>query len=96
MSAHTPGPWQVNHRNPFQVCDADGEVRGCAPIATVAAIGSLRECRANVRVIAAAPKMLAALQECAAALEQYDTLPSDKAKALRKALRAVIVEAEGA
>ena len=62
MSAHTPGPWQVNMRDPLQVCDADGDVRGCAPIAKIAAIGSLRECRANARLIAAAPMLLEALE----------------------------------
>ena len=29
---HTPLPWQVNSTDKFQVCDSDGEVRGCATI----------------------------------------------------------------
>jgi hypothetical protein len=65
MSAkHTPGPWQVNHNNPLQVCDADGEVRGCAPIATAWTPTQqiTREAVANARLIAAAPELLEALK----------------------------------
>jgi hypothetical protein len=61
MSQHTPGPWQVNHWDKTQVCDADGEVRGCAPIAYCE--GSMAERKANARLIAAAPELLAALQK---------------------------------
>ena len=64
MSAqHTPGPWQVNYEDSTQVCDADGKNRGCARIAHCrAAPGyTVAERRANARLIAAAPDMLAAL-----------------------------------
>lgn len=57
---HTPGPWQVNSFDPLQICDTDGEWRGCAPIATTH--GNAAEARANARLIAAAPALLAALQ----------------------------------
>jgi len=57
---HTPGPWQVNHNNPHQVCDSDGEKRGCSPIAVTH--GTLKESKANARLIAALPDLLAALQ----------------------------------
>lgn len=56
----TPGPWQHNHLDFLQICDADGEVRGCAPIAHIAGgkNGETRaEARANARLIAAAPDM---------------------------------------
>lgn len=62
MSKHTPGPWQVNHSDPTQVCDTDGEQRGCAPLAL--AVGeTIKERTANARLIAAAPDLLEALQE---------------------------------
>lgn len=54
---HTPGPY----RDLFQVCDADGEKRGCAPIAIMR--GTTAEKRANVRLIAAAPDLYETLQE---------------------------------
>jgi hypothetical protein len=57
---HTPGPWQVNHNDPTQVCDADGVVRGCAPVAHCS-IGTASERKANARLIAAAPDLLKAL-----------------------------------
>lgn len=61
MSAQfTPGPWQVNHSDPEQVCDSDGEGRGCAPIAVMA--GPQKGRRANARLIAAAPDLLEALR----------------------------------
>lgn len=46
---NTKTPWQVNSRDPSQVCDADGEVRGCAPIATMH--GTAAEKRANAKFI---------------------------------------------
>jgi hypothetical protein len=44
-TSHTTTPWQINHNDLSQVCDADGEIRGCAPIATI--IGTRRERYAN-------------------------------------------------
>jgi hypothetical protein len=32
---YTPAPWQINDRDPLQICDAS-DVRGCAPIAQMA------------------------------------------------------------
>jgi hypothetical protein len=62
MNRHTPGPWQVNHRDHFQVCDADGEVRGCSEVA-YCSVGTFAERAANACLIAAAPDLLAALQQ---------------------------------
>jgi hypothetical protein len=33
---HTKEPWQVNFSDSTQICDCDGESRGCAPIAVMA------------------------------------------------------------
>ena len=60
---HTPGPWQVNSRDDHQVCDCDGERRGCSPIAQIVRrFDDATTRRANARLIAAAPELLAALQ----------------------------------
>jgi hypothetical protein len=61
---HTPGPWQVNSNDPLHVCDADGESRGCSPIAFVQVGNDGRwTAKANARLIAAAPDLLEALKE---------------------------------
>lgn len=66
VAKHTPGPWQVNHNDPTQVCDSDGAIRGCAPVAQCS-VGTAAERKANARLIAAAPSMLVALQQIAKA-----------------------------
>jgi hypothetical protein len=61
---HTPGPWQVNSNDPLHVCDADGESRGCSPIAFVQVGNDGRwAAKANARLIAAAPELLERLEE---------------------------------
>lgn len=61
---HTPGPWQVKHFNPTEVCDCDGEVRGCSGIARTSTNSPMAERLANAKLIAAAPDLLASLREC--------------------------------
>ena len=65
MSAHTPGPWStdpdVGHESvlgPDGILLADCSI--CTPTPEAA---SLERCRANARLIAAAPEMLACLRE---------------------------------
>lgn len=55
----TKGPWQINDRDPSQICDSDGDVRGCAPIATVH--GTAAEQKANAALIVSAPELYEAL-----------------------------------
>lgn len=99
MSAakHTPGPWQVNHADPFQVCDADGETRGCAPIATMH--GTYAEKRANARLIAAAPELMEALERCNSLLKiaegQFPGAFNSKVRDATLAANAVIAKATG-
>jgi hypothetical protein len=63
-TTHTPGPWQVNSNDPLHVCDADGESRGCSPIAFVQVGNDGRwTAKANARLIAAAPELLERLEE---------------------------------
>jgi len=60
---HTPGPWQVGNFYPLSVFDGD-EYRGPVRIADCSQAGLMvSEARANVRLIAAAPALLAALKE---------------------------------
>lgn len=97
MSAqHTPGPWQVNHSNPHQVCDCDGEKRGCSPIASTHAAGDpAGTAAANARLIAAAPDLL----EHMLAVASYANAPHvDSTKALafiRETAIAAIAKATG-
>ena len=49
---HTQGLLQVNHSNPDQVCDCDGEQRGCAPVAFMQGVSG-SERRANARRLVA-------------------------------------------
>ena len=65
---HTPGPWQVRHFNPTEVCDCDGEIRGCSGIARTSTNSPMPERVANAKLIAAAPDLLAALQQCESVL----------------------------
>lgn len=58
MSKHTPGPWEVQNMTVFN--------RGCMFVANCDGLGDvdrMEMSRANARLIAAAPDLLAALQE---------------------------------
>lgn len=97
---HTPSPWQINHHNPDQVCDADGEVRGCSPIATLH--GTARERRANGRLIVTAPRLLDALFDALPYIEDVLADPRQLAcfkkgvvEAHAKQIRDLIAEATG-
>ena len=60
MSKHTPGPWTTTNRGD-EVWAGDTFI--CRPAATQDRIGGMQlgECRANARLIAAAPDLLEAL-----------------------------------
>ncbi len=90
MTTHTPGPWQVTHEDPTQVCDSDGEMRGCSPIAQCT-VGTKRERKANARLIAAAPELLDALRKLA---KLYDAMGAPRG-ACRILADAAIAKAKG-
>jgi hypothetical protein len=90
---HTPGPWQINTWNPTQVCDTDGENRGCAPIAYMS--GTQAEMVANAALIAAAPELFAALELCRARLRSASYKDDATTYALERA-SAAITRATGA
>lgn len=82
---HTPGPWSINDQNPD-----DEEIE--APSGPVAiALG--REAEANARLIAAAPDLLAALEECLLNSDIHGKY-GPPARSLEKA-RAAIAKAKG-
>jgi len=87
----TPGPWQVNHSDPLQVCDTDGDVRGCSPIATTH--GPRVEAKANARLIAAAPELLEAVTLAYAFLAGGSCYETERWRAAFDAARAAIAKA---
>lgn len=87
---HTPGPWQINFRDKRQVCDADGEVRGCSPIAHCVGSGAI----ANARLIASAPALLAALQALEWAVSGVEYIETEYAEQIAQA-RTAIAQATG-
>lgn len=91
-STHTPGPWEWDGN----VCDYDPENE--APWLVQAPwdskesqsilIGSIKcKSKANAKLIAAAPELLAALRDCIAALGgvNSDNVPETARKAIAKA-----------
>ena len=63
---HTPAPWKARFEKVRYVIFVEGEV-GEKALATTG--GAWPDSEANARLIAAAPDLLEALQECAADLE---------------------------
>lgn len=63
MTQHTPGPWHIGKRQPsssFYIYGPQGEeIADCDPLTQFENIN-----RANARLIAAAPELLAALEWC--------------------------------
>lgn len=73
MSKHTPGPWKANFDEAYYVTGPDlGRVAMMMNLKGALGLGGRRsgdESAANCRLIAAAPKMLAALESAKAQLE---------------------------
>lgn len=98
MDKHTPGPWSLYQDGMHQVCNAP-----TGPICLIADdIGmTAEEKRANARLIAASPRLLAIAIECERLLADFDQAAdedneawSEERKALEE-LRSVIKEATG-
>lgn len=90
---HTPGPWTIDAEGNVVV---DGDAR--ATIAWVSSPDSFENgdepMMANARLIAAAPKLLAALKRLSAGMNsEFDSTPRVKAVEVQAA-RAAIAEAE--
>lgn len=104
MAQHTPGPWRAGRNDGYSLgIYAEGEQT--FDLATVHNGGNDGEAIANARLIAAAPELLAAIQDALAAMEVgADALCSDPnhdvgaAAALelsKRHARAAIAKAEG-
>ena len=98
MSKHTPGPWYIGKDTGDQnrhiyaeqmVCSDDGE-EWHPLIACTDDDEQLIDWQANARLIAAAPDLLAALQQCV----EHGIFPS-AVEHVRAAARAVIAKATG-
>jgi hypothetical protein len=88
---HTPGPWKAEGWENLVVNSADGYTM------TLAAGGKwavLSELKANARLIAAAPDLLAALREVAGLWEDSDKT-NGLAEIMARSARAAIAKAMG-
>lgn len=102
-AAHTPGPWRIGDAGATIFGPPNGNP---SPVTICAMAGPRGDSRANARLIASAPDLLAALKAIVAALEQpvqysslrmaesSDILRADAAAAANIA-RAAIERAEG-
>ena len=88
MSAHTPGPWFVTTQDDYPTGEVSADPMGVRHIVTT----YCDDAKANARLIAAAPELLAALGRL---LESGDVLDAADAGALKQA-RAAIARATGA
>jgi hypothetical protein len=93
MSAHTPGPWAYSEQ-----FDGDGESLGLEVVANRAAVTRLPgvglEDYANAQLIAAAPRLLAALEGLHWACSGIAYIQEEYAEQV-EAARAAIVAATG-
>lgn len=94
MSAHTPGPWHVS--NPTsganEISDSDGTVLGKAMPPGINFDHPTM--RANARLMATSPQMLAALKRCRALLSPAFCAGDPAAEEMRTLVRTVIASAE--
>lgn len=91
---HTPGPWETYHEcGDESVLGPDGfMVADCAIFSLRPGAPTVERCRANARLIAAAPDMLAALRALVPA--DFDQHPDDFTEEWHAA-RAAIAKATG-
>lgn len=89
---HTPGPWNVGDDSPndYEGPMIDTRDRAVAVITIDHETESTPEDRANARLIAAAPELLAALQRLTRAMDDYDgDIPADINSPHHQALAAI-------
>lgn len=96
---HTPAPWKAG--NVTRTKDAAREVYTFSkhdPNATIATVhdnGDYNECEANARLIAAAPDLLAALQDCLKIVDRYRATHLGDGDITAANARAAIEKAKG-
>lgn len=97
MSGHTPGPWGTH--DGAEVWPMEGKTsfvtlaRVVGPWSDSQWYGSVEEGRANGRLIAAAPELLAALRDCVEVLESIEI--GEAAFRCEAAARALLKKIEG-
>ena len=94
MTQHTPGPWRVALGNRLQVHGPKDEIGWPKAVVYNAGLCSDEESQANAALIAAAPDMLAALQDIMAESSRDDD-DHDVIATIQGICRAVIVKAKG-
>ncbi len=90
MTQHTPGPWVATGFEGIVVNDSKDRTLALAPGSST----NLEEMKANARLIAAAPDMLAALQDIMAESSRDDD-DHDVIATIQGVCRAVIAKAKG-
>lgn len=93
MSAHTPGPWAYRPSNSGHFIAGAGENSGY--LAEVRQCRSKQDVRADARLIAAAPDLLAALRDVVGWVPGPTAFFTDGSDAAIKRARAAIAKAEG-
>jgi hypothetical protein len=69
MAKHTPGPWRVAFGNRLEIRGPKDEIGWPVPVVYNAGLHTDETAQANARLIADAPAMLEALEQCAQALD---------------------------
>jgi hypothetical protein len=100
MNKPTPGPWQVHSDAPeyadYIIGDIDGPLEnGEMDYMPVCCVSETKHFEANRRLIAAAPELLAALEEARSWVSEYATQMSsytisDKARVCLKKIDAIL------
>lgn len=85
---HTPGNWIAKTYSTETIRDAVGIYAGSMTLPIVPDIAgrSIEECDANIRLIAAAPDLLAALEACLHRLDAHDEQSAPECLAARAAI----------
>lgn len=90
MSQHTPGPWAVNRDDPLEVVMGNAQ-GGDALVATIeGGHAGAERARADARLIAAAPALLAA---CRAVLDEFPACDGKRIESVKRICRAAISRA---
>ena len=93
-TTHTPGPWFINKRAAMFIECAHRGIASCTGADNRSPDNLEAENKANARLIAAAPDLLAACKAALAALSQPMTYPAD-IEAAKKWLTDAAAKAEG-
>lgn len=74
MEKHTPGPWKPECTSNGATCRHPAIIDDNGQVGNASWRGSEKQTDANARLLASAPDLLAALDQCRFALEPYDDI----------------------